>query len=330
MLLLCDNFGAPCSSFSVYPNQSIRDANGRKKIPIPVNTQALLSGMARLIHYLIPPRARHLYESLANETGVVNLGSQADVGIGYVTGFNHYFHLSEPEALAWRIPKRYLKPALLALGSFKGADFRVTDWKGALASGEIAFLLALPDVPARALPQPVRDYLASGERQGVPARFKCRVREPWYSVRHVRVANAFLSYMSGVSPRLVANSARAVAPNTLHLALFQETRALRQSVAGWYSPLTRLSCELEGNALGGGMLKLEPSEAERVLIALPSLQDSRELFHRVDATLRRRSGEAVGQLVDMRILRRLLGLSANECAVLGEAADQMLNWRLHR
>lgn len=35
----------------------------------------------------------------------------------------------------------------------------------------------------------------------------------------------------------------------------------------WRHPLTRLSCELEGHPLGGGMLKLEPREAARVLLA---------------------------------------------------------------
>jgi hypothetical protein len=34
----------------------------------------------------------------------------------------------------------------------------------------------------------------------------------------------------------------------------------------WDDPLTRLSCELEGHPLGGGMLKVEPREASRVLI----------------------------------------------------------------
>jgi hypothetical protein len=33
----------------------------------------------------------------------------------------------------------------------------------------------------------------------------------------------------------------------------------------WSSPFVRLSCELEGHALGGGMLKLEPREAARIL-----------------------------------------------------------------
>jgi hypothetical protein len=34
----------------------------------------------------------------------------------------------------------------------------------------------------------------------------------------------------------------------------------------WAGPLTRLSCEIEGHPLGGGVLKLEPGEATRIIL----------------------------------------------------------------
>jgi hypothetical protein len=40
-------------------------------------------------------------------------------------------------------------------------------------------------------------------------------------------------------------------------------------IDAWDSTFTKLSCEIEGHPLGGGMLKLEPREATQ--IALPSL-----------------------------------------------------------
>ncbi|MBI4491562.1 MAG: hypothetical protein HY690_02070 [Chloroflexi bacterium] len=42
------------------------------------------------------------------------------------------------------------------------------------------------------------------------------MREPWYAVPHVHEAGGFLTAMSGSVPKLVANEAGAVAPNTLH------------------------------------------------------------------------------------------------------------------
>jgi hypothetical protein len=35
----------------------------------------------------------------------------------------------------------------------------------------------------------------------------------------------------------------------------------------WKDPISQLSCEVEGHPLGGGMLKVEPREAGRVLLA---------------------------------------------------------------
>jgi len=48
---------------------------------------------------------------------------------------------------------------------------------------------------------------------------------------------------------------------------------------GWQHPLSRLSQELEGHPLGGGMLKLEPGEARRVHLALPPLRMSKSERH---------------------------------------------------
>ena len=85
--------------------------------------------------------------------------------------------------------------------------------------------------------------------------------------------DAFLSYMSGYTPRLVANDAEAVAPNTLHIVRLHEHVDSRTGplTALWQTSLTKLSVEIEGHPLGGGMLKLEPTEAERVLVASPGL-----------------------------------------------------------
>jgi adenine-specific DNA-methyltransferase len=46
---------------------------------------------------------------------------------------------------------------------------------------------------------------------------------------------------------------------------------------GWNTPLARLSCELEGHPLGGGLLKLEPREAARLVIPNARMETSCEL-----------------------------------------------------
>lgn len=78
------------------------------------------------------------------------------------------------------------------------------------------------------------------------------------------------------------------------------------------------------------MLKLEPSEAEEVLVALPLPSETRRLAEEVDALVRSDGEEAAADLIDRHVLRKRLGLSAAECLVLREAAGEMHRWRMHR
>jgi adenine-specific DNA methylase len=329
-VLLCDEYENRCTWLSIAILRDIQDAENRSYLQQPVNLEAVLSGRTRLTHYLLAPKARDLYDALSENNQARRLGAAADVGIGYVTGCNDFFHLSLSECRQWRIPSTLRRPALLSLAGSFGALLRKVDWAKLRDGGAKAYLLAIPPLSKDKLPEAAREYLKFGEDLGVPERFKCRVREPWYSVPHVRVADVFLSYMSGQSPRLVGNRAGLVAPNTLHLVRFDKGERAQPFIAGWYSSLTKLSCELEGHALGGGMLKLEPSEAERVLIPLPDRRDSPRLLSDLDGLLRHKNEEAASDLADRIVLRRRLGLSASECSALRGAAAEMQDWRMHK
>jgi len=330
VLLLCEGFGEPCGWFSITPGARIEDARADEEETVPVDIEALRCGKHRLTRYLLPAKARHLYEDIASEKCVVRLGGAADVGIGYVTGCNSYFHLTADEAKLWRIPSRYLAPAVLSLGDFHGTVFRRSDWERVLSSGGKTHLLRIPALKSEELPSGLAQYIVHGRERRVSQHFKCRVRDTWYSVPHVRVGDAFLSYMSGASPKLVHNGFGFVAPNTLHIVRFAAGWKWRPLVAGWHSSLTRLSCEIEGHPLGGGMLKLEPSEAERVLVAVSQPQDAIGLVKELDRLLRTDNSPAAQDLADTSILRRRIGLSKSECAILRDAAGKLENWRMHK
>ncbi len=329
-LLLAEERGAACTWLSVSAFESIEAAISEGGPSIPVDLPSLNAGRIRLSHYLLPLRARSLYQVLAEEEGVVRLSDHVDVGIGYVTGCNEFFHLTVDEIACERIPRRYLRPAVPSLNGHRGTIFRYSDWKQLRKQGEKAYLLALPNSREDTLVAPIRAYLTRGKKEAIHKRFKCRVRVPWYSVPHIREADAFLSYMAGGAPKLVLNPRHLVAPNTLHLVRFVNKRLGRRLVAGWYSSLTRLSCEMEGHALGGGLLKLEPTEAERVVVALAAERDANLLLAELDQTLRVSTPEKAQDIVDEQVLRKMFGRTATECAVLRDAAAFLQDWRLHR
>lgn len=330
LLLLCEDFGNRCRWCSITPDSALEEATQTDERAIPVDLEAVEAGRHRLTRYLLPPKVRHLYENLSGQDGVTRLGDAADIGIGYVTGANDYFHLTATDAARWRIPSAYLRPAVLSLGDFHGTVFRKSDWEQRLQTGEKAYLLRIEQPTEKALRNGLSAYLAYGKKQGFQTRFKCRVRENWFAVPHVRVGDAFLSYMSGGTPKLVRNSAGLVAPNTLHIVCFSRGFRWTSFLVGWQSSLTKLSCEIEGHALGGGLLKLEPTEAENVRIALPNARDAKPLVGELDELLRRNKISEATNLVDTIVLRRRFALSKSECDSLGDAARQLFDWRMHK
>jgi hypothetical protein len=51
----------------------------------------------------------------------------------------------------------------------------------------------------------VRRYLETDAARVARMAYKCRVRDPWYSVPDAQVPGFFFTYMSGLEPNLVRN-----------------------------------------------------------------------------------------------------------------------------
>ncbi len=218
--------------------------------------------------------ARH-----ANCVGVERDGDAASVGIGYVSGANEFFHLRPSEAARWRIPEQFLHPTVRngrVLPARVLSPRTIDEWR---RSDQPMLLLRIPREVKP--PASVMAYLDSEKGQQARQTYKCRNRNPWYSVPDVRVPAYFLTYMSGVAPNLVRNSAAATCTNALHAVHPRNGSDPDRLIDDWNSTFVQLGCELEGHALGGGMLKLEPREAARVV--MPSARTLSEL---PDANLR--------------------------------------------
>jgi adenine-specific DNA methylase len=323
LLLLADNKGAEAASFAwrdlADSEQLLALLQTDSLVKIPSATvldhNALCRGEARLLSYMLPEKVRSLYNELKRVRAVRSLGRLASVGIGYVTGANDYFHVGPSDVKKWKIPCAMLKPAVRRGRVLSGLRFTRDDWEAGLTRGDTGYLLHIDGarVPAELIP-----YLERGVGLGIPKAYKCRTRAPWYRVPHVICPDAILTYMSGARPKLVANSAQAVAPNTLHIVRIVSDYQLSgdRLAALWQTSLTGLSVEIEGHALGGGMLKLEPSEARNVLIALDERDHLRGFETELDTVYRTIGIDAAREMADREILRKGIGLSENDCRVL--------------
>src|SRR5690606_3220026 len=120
------------------------------------------------------------------------LGSIASVGIGYVSGANDFFHLRPSDAERFDIPEAFLQPTVRngrALPSARVTKAVVDRWK---QDDEAILLLRLPKT--RELPTAVGRYLKTAAAKRASQAYKCRVRDPWYSVPDVQIPDYFLSY----------------------------------------------------------------------------------------------------------------------------------------
>ena len=242
-----------------------------------------------LRRWLLPAKVLSVYETLKNNELTYRLGEAATVGIGYVTGANDFFHLRPSLAKALRIPRSFLQIAVRRGDSLPPTPVltreHVRQW---IKADEPVLLL---DLAGRdEMPEGVSHYLQCREGASARQSYKCRVREPWFAVPDVKIPDGFLTYMSGERVGLVRNAARCVATNSVHVVSLKNGQSFNEIQTAWSHPLVALSCELEGHPLGGGMLKVEPREAQRILLPRPSFRSNRSLesvLHSGIETMRR-------------------------------------------
>ncbi|HEX3128847.1 MAG TPA: N-6 DNA methylase [Thermoanaerobaculia bacterium] len=218
--------------------------------------------------YAAHPGAATL-DDLETRRLLVQLGEIGKASIGFVSGANEFFVLTSEEAAQWRLPEASLQPALIRARQTPGLLITKADFTRFRSQGERCLLWR----PGERLTRAERSYLKRGESLGYPSRYKCRVRSPWYQVPGVVQPDAFLTYMSDVVPRLCLNQARVAASNNLLTVRLPGIPAnLRKAfITAFYNSATLLSCERTGRSYGGGVLKLEPREADRILVPAADL-----------------------------------------------------------
>jgi len=273
-LLFAEGFGGSTNTIHFSPIESI----GTSEVP-PDNAihisvhQWRRVWKRRLRPYLLSESARSLYQAIAKRTDSKRFGTVASIGIGYVSGANEFFHLRPSEVSEWCIPTTLVHPTVRnsrVLPSRELTTQTIDEWR---RSDKPMMLLRIPKEAE--LPPGVADYLDTEAGWKARETFKCRTRSPWYSVPDVRVPDFFLTYMAGLSPNLVRNSAGATCTNAIHAVRLRNRHQAEDAIDVWNSNYVQLSCELEGHSLGGGMLKLEPTEAAQIV--LPSAR----ILHRL-------------------------------------------------
>ena len=254
------------------------------------------------------------------------LGEYADVDVGIVTGRNQFFVLSEDqvermELGQWTIP--------LVGRSFQipGLTIYRDEWDRLAEGGHKCYLLQLGSLDRDELSSEALKYVQWGEEQGFHKGYKCRIRMPkWWNVPSVWTPDAFLLRQIHKGPRIISNGSGAVCTDTIHRIRTKGWVSGKDLAAVSMNSLTSAFSEIRGRSYGGGVLELEPTEAESLPFPVPiSTLDIDELDSLV------RSG-AVSEAID-HIDRETLqseGLAPSEIATLRAIWRKMSGRRIRR
>ena len=253
-----------------------------------------------------------------------SLGQLATIRIGTVTGANRFFIRSQAELQGAKASE--LSIPIVSRGSFlKTPVWTEEDQRGKDDLNVASRLLTL-NRDAN-LSKIVLGWIEDAESLGIDRRHHCSLRSPWYVLSSVARPDAFLPYMGTSPPRMVVNLARSASTNSIHGVHWQDTALGKRAVLSSWTTLFGIGVELFGRVYGEGVLKIEPSGAQRLpIIRLTSSHGLSRVEH-----LARRSGiDAAIREADRIVLTGHLGLENSEVDRLREFQRSLQSFRIRR
>lgn len=230
----------------------------------------------------------------------------ASVDVGVVTGRNSFFVMSSAEAEQNGVSDLTI-PLVSRSAQLDGTIYTKRDHTTSTHRTEL--------LDARGVSihehQGLRQYVHLGEVEGVHEGYKCRIRKDWWVVPSIWPADAFMLRQIHTHPRVIANSTLATSTDTVHRMRVAEGIDSNKLATAFFNSVTFALSEIVGRSYGGGILELEPSEAEELRVPDPALV-SDELTEQVDLLVRSKKIDEALDLVDQTLLVDGLGFTADE------------------
>lgn len=278
------------------------------------------------LKYFLTAREIEFMRELRRHPRVTKLSSFAQVDVGIVTGKNAFFVLRKSEAMAHAVEGMTAR-LVSRSAHLRGAVVSVDDWDALARRDDRVHLINIRQNDGEVLTGSAAEYVKYGESLRFHEGYKCRIRHPWFHVPAMWVPDGFLFRQIHDFPRFVRNQAGATCTDTIHRFTVRDGDP-DAVVAGTYTYLTAASAEIEGRSYGGGVLELEPTEAERLLV--PQSLDDAVPLSEADAYIRKGKLETLLIENSNRVLRRALGLSAKDCGLLRQIWEKLRDRRLAR
>ncbi|MGI5868300.1 MAG: N-6 DNA methylase [Kiritimatiellia bacterium] len=263
--------------------------------------------------------------ALRRHKDVTTLSEHGTVNVGVVTGNNGFFVLDQQQVDSFDV-SAFVVPLIGRSAQLRGAVLRDQEMNVMAQEGKPVFLLHLASHSLSAFTPGLQRMIAEGEERGAHRGYKCSIRNPWYNVPAVWQPDCFLFRQIYDFPRVVLNEAEATSTDTIHRVRCQTSAA--KLASNIYTHMTAASAEIEGRSYGGGVLELEPTEAEHLLV--PRTLDGAMPVDEADQLIRNGRLTDVLEYNDTAVLRDSLGLSSSECLMLKQIWTKMRDRRISR
>ena len=236
---------------------------------------ALLHDREKWTRYFLSPDEIKALRRAVTASGIATLGDIAEVDVGVVTGRNAFFVLKPSEADRIGV-RAHCVPLVSKSAHVRGICLSPEHLDELEREDARCLLLAVPGDLELAENDSLRLYVQAGEESEVHLGYKCSIRKKWWVAPSVWKPDAFLLRQIYDHPRIISNGAAATSTDTIHRVRMSASLDPRVLAASSINSVVFAFSEVMGRSYGGGVLELEPREAE----ALPF--PSHEVLSRSD------------------------------------------------
>ena len=331
VLLLAEGRGG-CDAFSLWHVESAKDL---AQIRPYMQLNVALPDSGKWTDILIPSGARGLYREVLEEhfTPLREYGTST---LGTVTGGNAFFALTEETRKKFGLTdSQVVRISPPGTRHLRASAFTKKQWESLRDAGERVWLFR-PDADDNTAARIA--YSDLGEELSVNTAYKCQIRTPWWRPPLADTPDLFFTYMSHNYPRLISNSAKVSFLNSMHGVSLRAEVPNEAAAALPYmclSSVTMLGAEINGRSYGGGILKMEPSEAALLPLPKPDVmleawKELKPIKAQLDRQLESGSWTEVAKRVDAAVLGVACGLTQSQISDLSGAARLLRERRLRR
>jgi adenine-specific DNA methylase len=278
--------------------------------------------------YFLDPVGIAALREARDHKSLVTLGSLAEVDVGVVTGRNQFFVL-RPSSTAERELEHHVMPLVSKSAHLRGVLFAKKDMAALRKADALCQLLAISDGIDPRDDNALEAYVAAGEAEDVHKGYKCSIRKNWWVVPSIWTPDAFMLRQIYDHPRIIANNAGATSTDTIHRVRMLNGLPPAHLAAASINSVTFAFSEVMGRSYGGGVLELEPREAEGLPFPDPCKLTAKDV-NQVDHLLRQ--GDLVSALdfVDHHLLIDQLHFDKKLVASLRAVWERLRDRRLAR